>query len=283
MSEFLKPDVGMSNIEGAPELSLEREDCERIATFIRHPSTRLAEAMKQGDMDTPWDEIEDKIKIQQGPGHEMSKLLANHLLEEIPQLVNVRGSAESYMLSSSPLPRAEAIARYVNQHIIEEHKMHPGYPLPISRDVQLNSNFREIPIGHTKGQLAVMLGKIQQDGKPITAILEEWFKSDPEYIASLFEEGRGRVLEGLAQLEHSPAWMNLVFTHRMITGLTTWLIEREDKERPIEAQDLPGIMEHARIIANTSETEIGLSKGVWHVLRRGETPHLDESLRKGVF
>lgn len=269
----------------SPENSFEREKYEKIVILLRHPSTRLNETMSKGTDDTPWDELEDKIAIERGAGHDMSKELALHLLNEIPNVTKCKDGQKKYGFFSSPLPRAEALARYVLLHIKDKNKnKDSGIALPENDKVEIIDNFREIPMVYSKGELIKMLKKVQTEGKALMNVMQEWFNQDPEFIASTFEKERRRVIEGLNKMENSSFSVNYIFTHRLVTGFILWLIKSNTFDKSIEARDLPEIMESVRKIPYVSESEIGFKDGKWKILRHGDAKYLkDESLNRGTF
>ncbi len=268
-----------------PENTFEREKYEKIVILLRHPSTRLNETMKKGTDDTPWDDLEDKIAIERGAGHDMSKELALHLLQDIPNVAKGKTEQKKYGFFSSPLPRAEALARYVLLHIKSEIKNEDSdIAMPGNEKVEIIDNFREVPMTYTKGELIEMLKKVQMEGKPLMSVMQEWFEKDPEFVASIFEKERQRVVDGLKKMENSPFPINYIFTHRLVTGFALWLIKSNAFDKPIEIKDLPEIMESVRKIPYVSESEIGFKDRNWEILRHGDAKYLkDESLNKGTF
>lgn len=268
-----------------PENSFEREKYEKIVILVRHPSTRLNEIMEKGSDDTIWDELEDKVAIERGAGHDMSKELALHLLKEIPNVTGSNDGQKKYGFFSSPLPRAEALARYALLHIKSANKNEDSdVATPENDKVEIMDNFREIPMTYTKGELTKMLKKTQSEGKPLMSVMQEWFEQDPEFIASIFEKERQRVVDGLKKMENSPFSINYIFTHRLVTGFVLWLIKSNAFDKPIEIKDLPEIMESVRSIPYVSESEIGFKNGNWEILRHGDAKYIkDTSLNKGTF
>lgn len=274
-----EPKISHENLEK----KFERGQFEKIAIFIRHPSVRLEQALEAGDEETLWDELENKVLIERGAGHEISKDFAQHLIQEIPEIVKTENGSREYTVYSSPIHRAEALARYTLINLESAHKNSPDIPLPKSK-LEKTENFAEIPMAYKKGKILEILKKVISEGKPTMSAMEDWFNSDPEFIASVFEKERQRVLEGLKKLETESIPVSLIFTHRLVTGFILWLIEHHQENRPIVADDLPQIMDIARKLPYTSESEIGWKNGRWNVLRKGDTPHLkDENLVKGTF
>lgn len=262
---------------------LEREKFEKIAVFIRHPSVRLEQALESGDEETSWDELEDKVSIERGAGHEMSKNFAKHLIQEVPEIIKTERGSREYAIYSSPIHRAEALAKYAFMNLKSAHRENPDIPLPKGKP-EIIENFAEIPMAYKKGKMLEILEKINSEGKPIMSAMEEWFKSDPKFIASVFEKERGRVSDGLKRLETEPTPVSLIFTHRLVTGFMLWLTEHQGEDKTVSADDLPQIMDISRKLPYTSESEIGLKDGKWHILREGDTSHLkDKSLVKGTF
>lgn len=274
-----EPKINPENLEK----KLERERFEKIAVFIRHPSVRLEQALEAGDEETLWDELENKVLIERGAGHEMSKDFAQHLIREIPEIVKTEKGSRGYAIYSSPIHRAEALAKYTLINLESAHKNNPDIPLPESK-LETTENFAEIPMAYKKGEILEILKKVKSEGRPTMSAMEDWFKSDPEFIASVFEKERQRVLDGLKKLEAESVPVSLIFTHRLVTGFILWLIEHQEEDRPITANDLPQIMDISRRLPYTSESEIGWKDGRWNILRKGDTPHLkDENLVKGTF
>ena len=268
------------------EKKFEREQFEKIAILIRHPAVRLEQMMemiKSENDEVSWDELEDKLLIEQGAGHEMSKDFVQHLMQEIPEIVKTEKGSREYAIYSSPIHRAEALARYVLINLESAHKNNPNVLLPKGK-LEKTGNFAEIPIAYKKGKILKILEKVKNEGRPTMSVMEDWFNSDPEFIASIFEKERIRVLDALKKLETKPIPVSLIFTHRLVTGFILWLIEHQGEDRPITVDDLPQIMDIVRKLAYTSESEIGWKNDKWHILRKGDTSHLqDENIIKGTF
>ncbi|MFA6475940.1 MAG: hypothetical protein WCV68_00840 [Candidatus Paceibacterota bacterium] len=276
----------MFNLEdqSKPEAAIEREKFEKIILLIRHPSTQIEVLASQGDNDTPWDSLEDRVRIEKGKGHDMTRLLAQHLVAEIPEIVRTSKGNRDYKIVSGPLPRTKVMARYDLSFLREAHKHDPNIPLPVETGVEVIDNFTEIPMTYTKGQILELVEKTRKEGKPLMSVMEEWFKSDPIFIASVFEKERQRVTEGLKKIVSDPTPITLIHTHRLVTGFILWLIANKKFDEPITPNDLPGIMEIARKLPYTSESELGWnSKEGWNILRKGDTTHLDEGLIGGTF
>ena len=265
------------------EKKFEREQFEKIAVLIRHPSVRLEQALEAGDEETLWDELENKILIEQEAGHKMSKDFVQHLIQEIPEIVKTEKGSREYAIYSSPIHRAEALARYTLINLESAHKNSPDIPLPKGK-LEKTENFAEIPMAYKKGKILKILEKVKNEGRPVMSAMDDWFKTDPEFIASIFEKERIRVLDGLKKLETKSIPVSLIFTHRLVTGFILWLIEHQGEDRPITGDNLPQIMDIARKLAYTSESEIGWKNDKWHILRKGDTSHLqDENIIKGTF
>lgn len=265
------------------EGKIERQKFEKTAVFIRHPSTRIYDLLGKGTEETPWDDLEDKVFIERGAGHDMSSVVAEHLVKELPELVQEKEGQRTYKMLSSPLIRARALAKYVLLHIREEKKKNEELSLPDGNDIEVVDNFSEIPMTYSKGEILDILKKIKAEGRSGLAAMEEWFKSNPEFIASIFEKERERVLEGLEKIKNGSSDASLIFTHRLLTGFVLWLIENQDENNPITPEDLPEIMDLARKIPYVSETEIGWANGRWTVLRKADVSYLDTSLVSGTF
>ena len=265
------------------EEKFEREKFEKIVVFVRHPSVRIEQILKTGDEETSWDELENKVLIERGAGHEMSKDYAKHLIQEIPEVIRTKEGPREYAIYSSPIHRAEALAKYTLLNLESAHKNNSDIPLPQGK-IETLENFAEIPMAYKKGKILEILEKIKAEGRPIMSAMEDWFESDPQFIASVFEKERKRVLNGLEKLKSETAPVSLVFTHRLVTGFILWLLEHQDSDKPVTAEDLPQIMAIARKLPYTSESEIGWKDGKWKILRQGDVSHLkNEDLVKGTF
>lgn len=192
------------------EKKIEREKFEKIAVFVRHPSVRLEQALESGDDETSWDELENKVLIERGAGHEMSKEYIQHLIQEIPEIVKGEKGPREYVIYSSPIHRAEALSRYALLNLKSAHKNNPDIPLP-KEAIETTGNFAEIPMAYKKGKILEILKKVVSEGRPTMSAMEDWFKSDPEFIASVFEGERQRVLDGLKKIETDPIPVNLIF------------------------------------------------------------------------
>jgi len=264
------------------ENKIEREKFEKIVILLRHPSVNLEKVAEKGDIDTSWDELENTASIERGAGHEMSKSLIAHLIEEIPELTKNKKENRNYGIYSSPIPRAEALARYFLLNLKEKNKQDDRFNIP-NDGVKIANEFAEIPMAYKKGDMLQMAEKIKGEDGDIMLIMKEWFESDPKFISSIFEKERERVLRGLEKLKTDKASINFVFTHRLLTGFLFYLIERQDNSNPITPEDLPEIMNFSRKIPYASESEIGFMNGKWHILRKQNISHLDSGLVKGVF
>ncbi|MCX6784990.1 MAG: hypothetical protein NTV81_03625 [Candidatus Komeilibacteria bacterium] len=265
------------------ESGVEREKFEKIIILIRHPSTQLDQLMTKGDDETPWDDLENKVFIERGRGHEMSKEFSEHLVREIPQMVDTTKGRRVYKVLASPLPRARALAKYALLHLQIAHQRDSKIPLPLNQEVEIVSNFAEIPMAYSKGKILEIIADVKKQNKPTMAAMEEWFKSDPVFIASVFEKERQRVLDGLEKIRIGETPINLIYTHRLVTGFILWLIQNRQMDKKVSPDDLPGIMEIARNIPYVSESEIGWNKNGWTVIRRGDVSHLDKKLVAGTF
>ncbi len=278
MNNFLEK----NNFAENKENKIEREKFEKIVILLRHPSVDLEKVAEKGDVSTLWDDIENTASIERGTGHEMSRLLVNHLIDEIPELTKTKEGHRNYGIYSSPIPRAEALARYFLLNLKEKNKHDDKFNIP-NNGVKIFDEFAEIPMAYKKGDMLQMAEKIKNKGGDIMLIMKEWFESDPEFIASVFEKERERVLCGLEKLKNDHTSINFIFTHRLLTGFLFYLIENQNNNKPIAPEDLPKIMDFSRQIPYASESEIGFMDGKWHILRKQDVDHLNPGLVKGIF
>lgn len=269
------------------EIALETEPKpEKIFIFVRHPSVKLEHALQEGTDETPWDTLEEKVRIDR-EGGEMSRLLGSFFTEELPTLKEQGVNIPKLKIFSSPLIRAESLARGIEKKLEWEHKTNPDIPLA-EGGVETMLNFSEIPLSYSKGEILKFVEQAKQEGKGTMGAMEKWFDSEPDKIAGIFESQRRRVEDGLEMLKGSGDILNVIFSHRLVIALTLWRVEQEGTDRKefrITKEDLPRIKEIARSIPYTSLNEIRKIGDKLMVHAHGETPHLEKKpeLRKGTF
>jgi broad specificity phosphatase PhoE len=266
-----------------PEQNIEREKFEKIVVLIRHPSTAINKLLDKGEDDTSWDDIENDVWIEKGRGNDMAKELVDHLINEVPELIKTSQGLRDYKVWTSPLRRTAALAKFDLLHLKNAHEQNSEIPLPINNTPEIIDNFKEIPMAYSKGEILGMLDKTIKEGKPALAVMEEWFTLNPEFIASVFEKERQRVIDGLEKIKNEKTPINLIHTHRLVTGFTLWLIEDNNMNQKITVNDLPAIMEISRNIPYVSESEIGWDGNSWIILRKGDTSYLNKDLIGGTF
>lgn len=259
---------------------------EKVFLFVRHPSVKLEHALQEGTDETPWDTLEEKTRVDR-EGGEMSRLLGSFFAEELPKLKEQGVKIPKLKIFSSPLIRAESIARGIEKKLEWEHQTNPDIPLA-EGGIESMSNFSEIPLSYSKREILKFVEQAKQEGKGTMGAMEKWFDSDPAKIAGIFESQRRRVEDGLEVLKGSEDVLNLIFSHRLVIALTLWRIEQEGTDRKdfrITKEDLPRIKEIARGIPYTSISEVRKIGDKLVVHSHGETPHLEKKpeLRKGTF
>lgn len=269
----------LNNLETTgKERGHELQERDKLVWLIRHPSTDINTLRPIGSDDTSWDILEDRIRIDRREGHEMSTELADKVIA----ILRSRGVYQdfSYGIYSSPLPRAAILARYCLCKILEEHKNSP-IPLPADSKVIRNKLFQEIPLQCTKQEFLTLEAQAHRKSH---SVMEEWFDDDPGKTAAIFESQKERVLESIKLLASGRQY-NLVFSHRLYIGFVLWLLKHPEKHtNAITAEDIVGIKDIARNIANTSISEILFCNGEGTVIKTGDISHLeDTNLIKGRF
>lgn len=260
---------------------------EKVALLVRHPSVEWLEMLfEKAELEDK--DVETHVPIDK-EGLKMTGLLSEYLQKNLPQILEEKSLDKKYSIYTSPIKRAKSMASIVSKNLKLSHTENPEIPIPVNNDPIQLDYLAEVPWIDTKQEALDLIKEAKEKNMHPVKL---WFEKNPDEIIKKLNEKLLEIEKGLKSLEDSNTSANILFTHRIIIGLTLWSIEQKKLGREdltITKDDLPKIMELTGKVAYTSLSEIRLQdneKGKqWSIHSISETPHLDREpkLRKGIF
>ncbi len=256
---------------------------EKTILFIRHPSVKWLDMhLKKAELEGKDIETYTLADIK---GLKMTRLLSEYLQKKLPEILKEENLNKKFMIYTSPIRRSKSEANIISKNLNLAHLENQKVPIPANNiPIELEC-FSEIPwIGKKQEALDLLKEAKQKNIHPIKL----WLQKDPDKIIDLLNSQLSKVKQGLQFLNSSKYPFNIVFTHRLILGLTLWFIEEKNKGKKdltITQKDLPKIIDLVGKIAYTSISEISRKKNQWNITSIAETPHLEKNskIEKGTY